>query len=120
MTPLPFITDGLDLPPEQPVIVGTPHDYVGIYALDDEPRIVVSLKNVFLQSGRVENWNPVFECEFPITIAPSERKERFFQIRFTGIPGERDQFVTGKLCVRSVRVIAIQKMFEGENPPIFR
>ena len=120
MKPLPYITEGLDLPREQPLVPGEAHDYVGIYVLDEEPRIVVTLTNSFLKFGKTENWAPVFKCEFPMTIAPSEKKERYFQIRFTGIPGEREESVRAKLCVRNVAVVAIQKMFEGENPPMVR
>lgn len=120
MKQLPYITEGLELPLEQPINPGQAHDYVGIYVLDDEPHIVVTLTNPFLKFGKVENWAPVFECDLPMDIAPSDKQERFFQIRFTGIPSEREEFVRAKLCVRSVTVVAIQKMFEGENPPIVR
>lgn len=120
MKPLPYITEGLDLPPAQPMVPGEAHDYVGIYVLDEEPRIVVALTNPFLKFGQTENWAPVFKCDLPLVIAPSEKKERFFQIRFTGIPSEREKFVRAKLCVRSVSIVAIQKMFEGENPPMVR
>ena len=120
MPSLPYVTEGLDLPAEQPVAPGQANDYVGIYVVDEEPRIVMTLSNPFLKFGTVENWAPIFECDLPFVIAPSERKERFFQIRFTGIPSERETFVSGKLCVRSVRVVSIQKMFEGENPPMVR
>ena len=120
MDPLPYITEGLDLPSEQPVHPGQAHDYVGIYVIDEEPRIVVSLTNAFLKFGKIENWSPSFKCGLPVTIGPSEKKERFFQIRFTGIPGDREEFVRSKLCVRSVEVIAIHRMFEGETPPMVR
>jgi hypothetical protein len=120
MNELPYVTQGLDLPPEQPMVPGQAHGYVGIYVVDEEPRIVMTLSSPFLKFSTVENWAPVFECALPVVIAGPEKKERFFQIRFTGIPGEREAFVSGKLCVRSVRVISIQKMFEGENPPIVR
>lgn len=120
MIQLPYITEGLDLPPEQPLVPGQANDYVGIYVLDDEPRIVVALTNPYLKFGETENWAPVFKCDLPLVIASSEKKERFYQIRFTGIPSEREEFVRAKLCVRSVSVVAIQKMFEGENPPMVR
>jgi len=120
MKPPRYVTEGLALPLEQPVVSGQAHDYVGIYVLDEDPRIVVTLSNPLLKFGKIENWEPVFKCEFPIEIASSDKKERFFQIRFTGIPNEREKFVSGNLCVRSVTVIAIQKMFEGENPPMVR
>ena len=120
MMPLPYITDGLDLPPEQPVIPGEARDYVGIYVVAEEPRIVIALTNPVMKFGKTENWSPVFKCDLPIVIDPSEKKERFFQIRFTGIPSEREAFVREKLCVRSVAVVAIHKMFEGENPPMIR
>jgi hypothetical protein len=102
------------------MVPGQPNDYVGIYIVDEEPRIVMVLSNPFLKFGTVENWAPVFACELPLVIGPSEKKARFFQIRFTGIPSDREVFVSGKLCVRRVRVVSIQKMFEGENPPIVR
>lgn len=120
MDPIPFVTEGLDLPAEQPMTPGQAHGYVGIYVIDAEPRIVISLTNPFLKFGKIENWAPVFECALPIVIGASAKQERFFQIRFTGIPGERENFVQGKLCVRNVRIISIQKMFEGQNPPIIR
>lgn len=120
MNSLPYITEGLDLPPEQKVVPGEPRDYVGIYVIDDEPRIVVTLTNPHSKFEKVENWAPAFSCELPITIAPSERTTRFFQVRFTGVVAERESFVRGKLCVRSVTVVAIQNMFEGENPPMVR
>ena len=120
MEPLPYVTAGLDLPPEQPVVVGAARDYIGIYVIDEEPRIVVTLTNPFLKFGKVENWSPSFECEIPVVIDVSKKNERFFQIRFTGVPSERETFASGKLCVRSVKVVSIQKMFEGENPPMVR
>lgn len=120
MPSLPYVTEGLDLPPEQPLLAGQANDYVGIYVVGNEPRIVMTLSNPLLKFGKVENWTPFFECEIPIAIGASDKKERFFQIRFTGIPSERDAYVSGKLCVRRVRVISIQKMFEGENPPMVR
>jgi hypothetical protein len=120
MKPLPYVTEGLDLPAEQPVIAGQPGDYVGIYVVDEEPRIVMTLTNPPMKFGRVENWSPLFRCEFPISIDPSEKTVRFFQIRFSGTPGQRDAFVSGRLCVRSVEVVAITKLFEGENPPMVR
>ena len=108
------------MPPEQPVVPGEARDYVGIYVVDEEPRMVIALTNPVLKFGRIENWSPVFKCDLPIVISPSERKERFFQIRFTGIPSEREAFVRERLCVRSVAVVAIHKMFEGQNLPIVR
>lgn len=120
MMPLPYVSEGLNLPPEQPVVPGEARAYVGIYVVDEEPRIVIALTNPVLKFGRTENWSPVFKCELPIVIAPSEKKERYFQIRFIGIPGQREAFVREKLCVRGVAVVSIQKMFEGEQPPIVR
>lgn len=120
MNSLPYVTEGLDLPPEQPMVAGQANRYVGIYVLDEEPRIVMTLTNTFLKFGKIENWAPVFECTLPVVISSSQKKERFYQLRFTGIPSEREEFVSGKLCVRSVRVVSIQKMFEGENPPMIR
>jgi len=117
---LPYITEGLDLPSEQPLVPGEANAYVGIYVIDEEPRIVMTLTNPFLKFGKIENWSPSFECDLPVDVGPSEKKERFFQIRFVGIPGERETRVHRKLCVRSVRVVSIQKMFEGENPPMVR
>ncbi|MEO6993770.1 MAG: hypothetical protein ABI273_09090 [Lacunisphaera sp.] len=120
MSSLPYVTEGLDLPPKQPMVPGQANGYVGIYVADAEPRIVMTLSYPLMKFGTVENWAPIFECAFPIVIAASEKKERFFQIRFIGVPGEREKFVSGKLCVRSVQVVSIQKMFEGENPPMVR
>jgi hypothetical protein len=120
MKPLPYVTEGLEIPAEQAVAAGRSGDYVGIYVLDEEPRIVVTLTNPPFKFGRVENWSPVFCCPLPITIGASDKEERFFQIRFSGVPGPRDEFVSGRLCVRKVEVTSISKMFEGDNPPMVR
>ena len=118
MKSLPYVTEGYDIPPEQLVTPGAAADYVGIYVLDDEPRIVMTLTNPFLKFGKIESWSPVFECALPVAITPQkEKKERFFQIWFTGIPSAKEEFARAGLCVRRVRVTAISKMFEGENPP---
>lgn len=120
MSALPYVSAGLDLPLEQPVEVGESADYVGIYIIDDEPRIVINLTNPPLKFGRTENWRPIFQCELPVAIERSEKKERYFQIRFVGVPGARETVGHGQLCVRSVLVTAITKMFEGEMPPMVR
>ncbi len=120
MKPLPYVTEGYDLPSEQRVAPGQPAHYIGIYVLDDEPRIVMTLTNPFLKFGTVECWSPIFECELPLKIEPSSKKERFFQISFTGIPGAKEEFRRTGLCTRAVIVKGIKRMFEGENPPMVR
>jgi hypothetical protein len=117
---LPYVTEGYGVPPEQPVTPGQAADYVGIYVLDKEPRIVMTLTNPFLKFGKIECWSPIFQCPFPAKIEPSAAKERFFQISFTGIPGKKEDFHGVGLCTREVVVTAIKKMFEGLNPPMVR
>ncbi len=121
MNPLPSVTEGLVIPPEQPISEGKAGDYVGIYVLGEEPRIVVALTNPFLKFGRTECWSPSFECVLPVSTEPTEeRGERFFQIAFTGIPGRVEEFHRTGLCIRSVNISVIRKMFEGFNPPTIR
>ena len=120
MSHLPYVTQGYDVPPEQPVVAGEAADYVGIYVVGDEPRIVMTLTNPFLKFGRVENWSPEFVCDVPVDVSRSPNKERFFQLWFTGVPTERESFVSGKLCVRKVCVTHISKIFEGKDPPMVR
>jgi hypothetical protein len=45
MPSLPHVTEGLALPAEQPLVAGQRNDYVGIYVIDEEPRIVMTLSN---------------------------------------------------------------------------
>ena len=120
MGSLPSVSKGLVLPREQPVTPGEARDYIGIYAFDDEPRLVITLTDEPLKFGKVENWSPIFRCDLPLEIETSKKTERFFQIHFTGIPGHREAFVSGKLCVRDVVVTAIKKMSEGKLPEIYR
>jgi len=121
MNPLPYVSVGYDVPAVQPVNPGQAADYIGIYVIDEEPRIVMILTNEFLKSGKTERWSPVFECSIPVAIdSKEEKKERFFQISFTGIPGNKEGFKRTALCDRQVIVTAITKMFEGEMPPMVR
>ena len=89
MRTLPYVTEGYAVPEEQPVIPGEPAEYIGIYNLDKAPRIVVILKNHGF--GRMESWFPVFECDVPVNTEP-DTQERFFQILFTGIPSEKEDY----------------------------
>jgi hypothetical protein len=121
MKRLPYVSAGYEVPSEQPVIPGKPADYIGIYVIDEEPRIVVELTSEFLKFGKIERWSPTFECAFPFPIEPQkEKKERFFQITFTGTPGKKEDFRRTALCDRRVVVTAITKMFEGEQSPMVR
>jgi len=121
MNPLPYVSAGYNVPSVQPMNPGEAADYIGIYVIDEEPRIVMSLTNEFLKFGKTERWSPVFQCAIPVAIdSKEEKKERFFQITFTGIPGKKEDFKRTALCDRQVIVTAIKKMFEGERPPIVR
>jgi len=122
MNKLPYVTQGYDVPAEQPVTPGTSHDYVGIYVLDnDPPRIVVPLKTEFLKFGKTEGWSPAFECNLPLEIEPrKENEDRYFQIWFTGIPGRKEDFIQTVTTCRHVVITAIKRMFEGSLPPMVR
>jgi hypothetical protein len=121
MNPLPYVSQGYNPPPVQPVSPGVEAEYIGIYVVDEEPRIVVTLTNEFLKFGKIERWSPVFECDLPIAIEPKEGvHERLFQISFTGIPGRIEDFRRTALCDRKVVVTSITKIFEGEKPPMVR
>lgn len=121
MKTLPYVSAGYDIPAVQPVNPGEAADYIGIYVLDEEPRIVMTLTNEFSKFGKIEHWSPVFQCALPLAIdQEDEKKERFYQISFTGIPGKKEDFKRTALCDRQVVVTAIGKMFEGERPPIVR
>ena len=119
MNSLPYVSHGYDLPEIQIVSLGCEARYIGIYVLDDEPRIVMSLTNPHFRFGTVENWFPIFQCSMPDGIhLDKDVNDRYFQITYMGIPQELCSHPG--LCVRNVYVSSIISIFEGLLPPIER
>lgn len=108
MSELPRISKLFDPPPEQLVVPGQVHDYVGVYCICSHITIVTKqAPGVF---PKVELWRPIFECGLPANLQAVD--SGFFVLWFAGIPSERARFGA---CAREVRVISIARAEQGRG-----
>ncbi len=127
MPQLPYLSQGLEVPPSQPVVEGQLADYVGILVLSGaEKRLVIELTHRDFSFSKIECWVPRFTCDLPAElrkkegVSESSGGERHFQIWFSGVPQKKEVFLRGGHCCREVEIRAIKKIVEGEVPPVVR
>ena len=127
MSRLPYLSQGLDVPPSQPVVEGQLADYVGILVLGGtESRLVIELTHRDFSFSKIECWVPRFTCDLPAELRKKEAAcgsssgERHFQIWFSGVPQKKENFPREGHSCREVEVRVIKKIVEGEVPPVVR